>query len=230
MRADKMSRWQRLGEQIYPDNERRPGLIPLPDRHEMSPEQQKVYDDVVNGPRGTLIGPLRAVIHSPELADRWQRFGEYVRYRTVIPHLLKELAILVCARRWNSELEWAIHGKIALEAGLPRSVLDDIANCRPVAFDDPAAVEVYNFAREMQIYGKVSDALYDAALARWGERGIVELTALVGYYSMVAMMLNTHQVPVPSDGSFPLLGETPATGLTDLPAATGPSDGTADEG
>jgi 4-carboxymuconolactone decarboxylase len=201
---------------------RRSGLIPLPGRHEMSPEQQKVYDDVVNGPRGSLIGPLRAVIHSPELADRWQRFGEYVRYRTVIPEMLKELAILVCARRWNSELEWAIHGKIALEAGLPPSVLDDIAHCRPVTFDDDSAADIYNFAREMQMFGNVSGPLYDAVREKWGERGIVELTAIVGYYCMVAMMLNTHQVPVPNDPTLPLLAKFASGALSDLPEASGP--------
>lgn len=182
----------------------RAGRISLPGREEMSPEQQKVYDDVINGPRGTVVGPLRAVIHSPELADRWQRLGEFVRFRTVLPEMLKELAIIVCSRRWNSELEWAIHARIARTAGLPAAVIEAIRQRREPRFEDESSAEVYEFTRELQMFGAVGDALYQAVKERWGERGIVELTAVVGYYTMVAMMLNAHHVPLP-EGMAPAL-------------------------
>lgn len=193
--------------------------VSLPEPHDLSPAQKRVYEDVVNGPRGTIVGPLRAVIHSPELADRWQRFGEFVRYRTIVPHLHKELAILLCARRWNSELEWAIHGRVAMDAGLDMSVLDDIRDGNVPHLDDPAAADVYDFTRELQIHGNVSERTYRAVKKRWGEQGVVELTAVIGYYTMVAMMLNTHQVPLPAGEAMPkFAGPVKWNGLTDIPA------------
>ena len=90
--------------------------IAFPTPETMSPEQRRVYDTVVSGPRGVVVGPLRAALHSPELADCWQQLGAFLRYRTCLPPRLNELAILVTARRWNSELEWVVHAEAALKA------------------------------------------------------------------------------------------------------------------
>lgn len=196
----------------------REGRIPLPERGQMSREQQKVYDDVVQGPRGTMVGPLRAVIHSPELADRWQRLGEFVRYRTVLPEDLKELAIVVSAKRWNSEVEWGVHARVAREAGVAEHVIDAIRDGNEPRLDESAA-EIYEYARQLQTFGEIEDETYRAVRRRWGDQGIVELTAVIGYYTMVAMMLNAHRVPLPegmtpafSDGNAALqeLGELAA--------------------
>lgn len=181
--------------------------ISLPERDDLTVEQQKIYDDMLNGPRGVVVGPIRAVIHSPELADRWQKLGEYVRYRTVIPEMLKELAIVVSARRWNSELEWSVHTKIAREAGLSQTVIDAIHAGRAPEFSDPTAAEIYEYARELQMSGHVSDDAYLAIKNRWGEKGVVELTAVIGYYTMVAMTLNAHHVPVPEGTPSTLVPE-----------------------
>lgn len=178
--------------------------IPLPDPATMSPDQRAVYDTVVSGPRGAVIGPLRAALHSPELADRWQKLGEFLRYRTCLPKRLNELAILVTARRWNAELEWVVHAEAALTAGLAPAVVDAIRDGRPPGFSDPDEAEVYAFVREIQLSGRVGDAAYQAVRERWSERGVVELTALVGYYTMVAMTLNAHRIPLP-DGMAPAL-------------------------
>lgn len=194
--------------------------IPLPDPETMSPEQRAVYDTVVRGPRGAVIGPLRAALHSPELADRWQKLGEFLRYRTSLPPRLGELAILVTGRRWNAELEWVVHAAAAAKAGLSPRVIDAIRDGIAPDFSDPDEAEVYAFARELQLSGRVSDPVYDAVRTRWKERGVVELTALVGYYTMVAMTLNAHRIPLP-DGMAPELypdGE-PAAVLSAVPAA-----------
>jgi 4-carboxymuconolactone decarboxylase len=183
----------------------RDGRISLPDREQMSREQQKVYDDVVKGPRGMMVGPLRAVIHSPELADRWQRLGEFVRYRTVLPEDLKELAIIVSARRWNSEVEWGVHARVAKEAGVAEHVIDAIRDGNEPRLDANAA-EIYEYTRQLQTFGEVEDETYRAVRRRWGEQGIVELTAIIGYYTMVAMMLNAHRVPLP-DGMTPAFSD-----------------------
>lgn len=173
--------------------------ISLPGPEDMTPEQRSVYDKVVNGPRGTMVGPLRAVIHSPDLANRWQLLGEFCRYRTSLPEPLTELAILVTARHWNSELEWTIHRGIAERAGLDPDIIDTIRACKTPTFADVAQSEVYAFAHELQTTGRVSDDNYAPIMARWGECGVVELTAVIGYYTMVAMMLNTHHVPLPEN-------------------------------
>ena len=193
--------------------------IPLPDPDSMTAEQRAVYDTVVGGPRGAVIGPLRAALHSPELADRWQRLGEILRYRLTLPKRLGELAILVTARRWNAELEWVVHAEAALAAGVAPAIVEAILDGRPPRFSDPDEAEVYVFVRELQLSGRVGDPVYDAVRTRWGERGVVELTALTGYYTMVAMTLNAHRIPLP-DGMAAALypdGEPVVASLSGIP-------------
>ena len=170
----------------------------------MTPDQRRVYEAIVGGPRGTLIGPLRAAIHSPELADRWQRLGEFLRYRTSLPPRLNELAILVTARRWNSQIEWYVHAAAARKAGLPGTVIEAIQYGRVPEFENPDETAVYEYVRELHEFGQVSDQAYQNVRAKWDAIGVVELTALVGYYTMVAMTLNAHEIPLP-DGAEPPL-------------------------
>jgi 4-carboxymuconolactone decarboxylase len=189
--------------------------IPLPAVAEMTPEQRRIYDKVVTGPRGRMIGPLRAAIQSPELAGLWSDLGEFLRFRTCLPPRLNELAIITAGRRWAAEIEWWVHARTAIEVGLPRSVVEHIRALTPPVFDEPADYEVYEFSRELQTTGQVSDATHAAVMRRWGARGVVELTAVIGYYTMVAMTLNAHRLPVP-EAHEPL----PETGsLVDLPGA-----------
>jgi 4-carboxymuconolactone decarboxylase len=171
----------------------------------MTAEQRKVYDSIVKGPRGTLVGPLRAALHRPELADKWQQFGELLRYRTSLPPDISEIAILVTARRWLSQVEWHMHALAAAKAGIADDVIAEIkAQRRPKA--DAKSLAVYDYAVELTANGHVKQATYDAVLKDFGALGIVELTALIGYYSMVAMTLNAHQIPLP-DGVAPPLPE-----------------------
>ena len=104
--------------------------LPLPSVDEMTPEQREVHDEVVSGVRGRLVGPLRAVIHSPDLARRWSRLGEYLRFSTCLPKKLNELAIIVTGRRWNSQLEFLIHAEAAEAAGLDPSCIEAIRLAR----------------------------------------------------------------------------------------------------
>jgi 4-carboxymuconolactone decarboxylase len=169
----------------------------------MTPEQRRVYDTVVSGPRGELRGPLRAALHRPELADKWQQLGELLRYRTSLPAQLSELAILVTARHCNCELEWHIHEDMALKAGLPRAVIEDIRAVKRPAGADADMLAVFDFADELNRTNTVSAARYQRVLERWKEVGVVELTALVGYYTMVAMTLNAHEIPLPEGAARP---------------------------
>lgn len=177
--------------------------IPLPAPEEMNAEQRRVYEAIVGGPRGRLVGPLRAALHRPELADKWQQFGELLRYRTALPPILSELAILVTARHTRSNLEWHIHEQMALKAELPASIIADIfAQRRPAdASDDMLAI--YDYAFELNENNTVSDETHQRVTKRFGVVAVVELTALVGYYTMVAMTLNAHQIPLP-EGATPV--------------------------
>ena len=164
----------------------------------MSPEQRKVYDAVASGPRGTVQGPLLAALHRPELADKWQQLGEILRYRTSLPARLSEIAILVTAQCWRCQLEWHLHAGFALKAGVPQAVIDDIqAGRRPITADADA-LAIYDYATELQNRRVVSEETYRRALGRWDVVGVVELTALIGYYTMVAMTLNAHEFPLPA--------------------------------
>lgn len=204
-----------LSEKITPTSSDR---ISFPEPSTMNAAQKEVYDQIVSGPRKTLVGPLRAALHNPVLADRWQRLGQVLRFETSIPIHLNELAILVTARRWNSNLEWAIHYGDAERAGLNMSIADAIRDCSLPDFGtDNDARDVYEFTRQLVQFGDVDDEVYSAMMTRWGEVGVVELVAVIGYYSMVAMTLNVHRVPLPAGITDTLPGTR--SELSEMPTA-----------
>jgi 4-carboxymuconolactone decarboxylase len=178
--------------------------IPFPTPDTMSEAQKQVYERIVSGPRGRLVGPLRAALHNPELAERWQAFGALLRYGTSLPPRVSELAIVVTARRWNSQIEWHIHAQAAADAGIAPAVLEAIRARRAPAFETSDDEIVYEYARQLQETGQVAPVLYARAVERWGVAGVVELTAVIGYYTMVSMTLNAHEIPMPDDAPAPL--------------------------
>ncbi|UAN00773.1 carboxymuconolactone decarboxylase family protein [Achromobacter mucicolens] len=178
--------------------------IPLPTPDTMTDDQKRVYEKIVSGPRGRLVGPLRAALHSPELAERWQALGALLRFGTSLAPRVSELAIVVTARRWNSQIEWHIHAQAARAAGISDAVLDAIQARETPVFDNADDAVVYEFARQIQETGQVDPDLYAQAVARWGAVGVVELTAVIGYYTMVSMTLNAHEIPMPDDAPPPL--------------------------
>lgn len=190
--------------------------LPLPAPDEMNEVQRDLYDRILASPTRGMNGPQRANIHSPELAEAWWRLGDTLRSRTVLPQKLTELAIIVVGRRWNSQVEFHVHGAAAVKAGLDPAIVEAIRVAAPPPIRDGAEREVYEFARQIQVAGEPEDAAYAAILARWGERGVVELTALIGFYSMVSVALNAHRIPLPA-GAPPALAE--AEGFTSLPTA-----------
>ncbi len=192
--------------------------IDLPGPEQMTPAQREVHDRVVSGPRGRMVGPLRAVIHSPDLARRWSDLGEFLRYSTCLPPKLNELAIIVTGRRWNSQIEFHVHAEAARAAGLDPAVIEAIRLGKPPAFTVPEECEVYEFARQLHATGTVPEPQYRAVEQRWGARGVVELTAVLGYYTMVSMTLNVHEIPL-MDGVEPPLQPISGAGLTTLPPA-----------
>jgi 4-carboxymuconolactone decarboxylase len=192
--------------------------IPLVSAENLTPEQRIVYDRIVSGPRKAMVGPLPAALHNPELAEHWQQLGALLRYKTSLTQRLKEIAILVTARRWNAELEWQIHEDAARSAGVPIELIEAIRTASPATFSADADRTVYEFVRELQETGRVSEDTYRDAHVRFGTAGVVELTALVGYYTMVAMTLNAHEITLPAATAaceLPSLGDR----LSVLPAA-----------
>ncbi|UUZ65682.1 carboxymuconolactone decarboxylase family protein [Polaromonas sp. P1-6] len=169
--------------------------FPAPDT--MTPEQRQVYDKVVSGPRGKIEGPLRAALHNAELADCWQALGALLRYKTTLPPRLSEIAILVTGRACQSPFEWYAHRRESEKIGIEPDILEALLAQTEPPFKSPDDALVYRYALELNRHNSVSDTTYADTLARFGERTVVELTALVGYYTMVAMTLNAHEIPLP---------------------------------
>ena len=180
--------------------ERLPPLAP----ERMTPRQREVAEAIAGGPRGGLRGPFQAWLRSPEVADRFQRVGEYVRFNSSIPPALNELAILVTAREWTAQFEWYAHNALAMKAGLPPAIAEAVARGeRPAGMDADQRV-VYDFSTELHRDKSVSDAAYAAVVERFGEQGAVDLIAACGYYVAVAMTLNVSRVPLPEGVAPPL--------------------------
>jgi 4-carboxymuconolactone decarboxylase len=193
--------------------------IPLPaTRDELTEDAQRdVWDKVVSGPRGRVVGPLRAAIHNAELARNWSALGESLRFGTSLGKRLSELAIIVTGRRWSAQVEWFVHARVAAEAGLEPDIIEAIRIGQPPRFAQPDDALVYEYTRLLLQDGNVPADLHARATARFGVKGVVELTALVGYYSMVSMTLNAHDVPLPEDAPPPV--PAPPQGLFTLPPA-----------
>ena len=171
----------------------------------MTAEQKKVADAIQTGPRGAgLRGPFNALLRSPELCDLVQRVGAYVRFGSSIPRRLNELAIIMAGRKWTAQYEFYAHRKLAIEAGLKPAICDAVATgARPSGMQADEA-EVYDFCSELLGTGRVSDASYQRIIDRFGERGVMDLVGAVGYYSVVSMVLNVADVPLPAGETPPL--------------------------
>lgn len=170
---------------------------------EPSEEQRAIHQAILNGPRGKLVGPLRAVLRVPALAGPWQEIGAHLRYNTALSQRQSELVIITVARHWNSELEWQIHASEAERAGVAGAVIAAIRDGRAPPLDDPVEADLYRFAFDILRTGDVGDELHASLTAALGEPAMVELVALIGYYTMVALMLNAQGI-LPPDGSRPL--------------------------
>ena len=171
---------------------------------ELTPEQLKVYRDVAGGPRGGVRGPFNALLRSPELADRAQKLGEYLRFGSSLPAPINELAILITARHWSAQYEWHAHSQLAAKAGVEAATIAAIAQGkRPLGMKEDEAA-VYTFCTELHEEKSVSDATYKAVLDRFGERGVVDLLGVSGYYTLVSMILNVDKQPLPAGTPLPL--------------------------
>ena len=162
-------------------------------KEELGPEGQKVFDAIAQS-RGVVGGPWLALLHSPELALRTMHLGSYVRFESTLDHRLIEFTALVAARELDCKHEWAAHVNHAQKAGVALETIRLVHQKRGVETFSSEDAQIVSFVREMIHNHRVSEPTFQAIYNRFGERGMVELTATVGYYAMVACTLNTFDV------------------------------------
>lgn len=178
--------------------------MPPLDPNTMNEAQRKAADALAAGPRGGVRGPFIALLRSPELMDRLQRVGAYLRYDSALKRKLNEFATLIVSRHWTQQFEWSIHVPLALEAGLSRESVQALAEGRrPAAMTDDEAL-VFDFSDELLRTHGVSDATYARAIAALGEHGVIDLVALLGYFTTVSMVMNIAHTPAQQNGTAPL--------------------------
>lgn len=177
--------------------------LPGFDSSAATPQQRAVLEAILTGPRGNLDGPFLGWIHSPELAAHAQELGAFCRYRTGLPLKLSELAILVTAVQWRSQAEWHIHCPIAVEAGLDPVLAEQLRSGAVPAFVDADELLVWRFATELYDRRRVSDATYAAMVARFGLEVVVNCSALLGYYALVAITLNVFNMRADGQHALP---------------------------
>ncbi len=171
---------------------------------EMTPVQREVAAEISAGPRGEVRGPFLALIHNAGLARAVQQLGEQLRWKSKLPPQLLELAVLVTARRWTCQFEWFMHEKLARKAGVAPAIIEAIAQAKmPVSMNKEESL-VHAFCLQAHTTGQVDDATFAAAKQLFGLDGVLELLALNGYYSMMAMVLNSSGIPLPEGEKPPL--------------------------
>jgi 4-carboxymuconolactone decarboxylase len=170
----------------------------------MTPEQKQLADSILAGPRTSLDGPFNVLLRSPEMGDLAQKFGAYARYHSSLPPRLNEFVILITARQWTAQFEWQAHRKYAVTAGLSPAIIEALAAGKRPASMQPDEEVVYNFCTEVLTTKHAGDHNFQAAKEKFGERGVVDMLGVMGYYQFVSMLLNVDGYPLP-DGAQPEL-------------------------
>ncbi len=177
--------------------------IAEPVRDALDDAQGQAYDAIVGGTRGSMAALFWPWLSSPELCNRAQALGEFVRYETSLLPRLSELAILVTAHFWQSNFEWVSHEPIAREAGLASDIIEAVKSGSTPTFANSDEETVYRLSRELHETHAVTDATFRDAVEHFGEAGTAELVCLLGYYTMAAMTLSAFRVPLPDRANAP---------------------------
>ena len=161
---------------------------------ELTPAQKSAWDEVVAGPRKKMHGPFFAWLHSHELLSRGQALGLYARFQSGLPQRLSELCILITSAHWKAAGEWVDHAPIARELGVDADALEALRTGKPAKFkkDDEAAV--YALAQELLKTHEVSDTTYKRANDVLGQKGVLDIVAVLGYYGLIAMTLKAFKM------------------------------------
>ena len=178
--------------------DRMPAISPA----EMSPAQTAAMDEIAAGPRGRIGGPFIPLMRSPELMNRLQKVGEYLRFQNAMGLRNSEFAVLVVARHWGQPIEWAIHRPIAEREGVLPATCDAIAEGRRPDAMTADETLIYDALEELRNNRSLSDLTYERARQRFGEHGVIDLVAHYGYYSLLAMTMNVARTALPEGASL----------------------------
>jgi 4-carboxymuconolactone decarboxylase len=166
---------------------------------EMSARQKHLAAEI-GGPRGGVVrGPFAIWLRNPDLADKANQLGNFLREGTTVPRRLSELAILVTARHWSAQYEWFAHEHQAIEQGVSKEVVEAIRARKRPSFAKPDEKAVYDICHDLYEAKKVSEATYKAAVDTLGQQMVIELMTIASFYAMIAMFLVTFEAPVPGD-------------------------------
>ena len=182
-------------------------LPPIPESQQTE-AQKKAIAEFTAARKTGISGPFVALLRSPEVMNRARAMGDYLRFNSVLPPRLSEFAILITARYWTQNYEWDAHNQLALQGGLSADIIKAIADGRrpdKMAADEEA---LYTFCDELHRNQSISDATYARAVSTFGEQGVIDIVGISGYYTLLAMVLNTARTPVPA-GHTPALAPFP---------------------
>jgi 4-carboxymuconolactone decarboxylase len=163
-------------------------------------EQKKAAEEFLAARKVPVFGPFEPMMHSPEVMSIARSTGDYLRYHSAIGNTLSELVILVTAREWSQDYEWFVHQPIALKAGISKDIADAIADGRRPAKMSADEEIVYDFTIELQKNKRVSDTTFSAAEQRFGKKAVVDMVGISGYYTSLAMQLNTARYQFSGEG------------------------------
>jgi 4-carboxymuconolactone decarboxylase len=178
-------------QNCMPGQERMPSMK----MEDMNAEQKAAAQELISGPRGAVFGPFIPLMRSPELMNRLQKVGEYLRYQSALEPRLNEFVMLIVSRHWTQQFEWCMHYPLAIKAGIKPEILDALADGRRpngMAEDEETA---YDLCDELFRTHGVSDATYERAIKKFGERGVVDMIGLAGYFTTVSMIMNVARTP-----------------------------------
>ncbi|MDO8670753.1 MAG: carboxymuconolactone decarboxylase family protein [Dehalococcoidia bacterium] len=161
------------------------------------PADKRHIFDAIGESRGTVGFPFSLLLNSPEVAGRIAHLGTYLRFESTLPPIDREIAILIAARESDCEFEWAFHSRLALQTGVAQETIDVIAQRGDLDQLTETEAQLLAYGRELLRNHRVTNDTFEAARAKFGNQGVTELTAILGYYSMLACALNAFEAEAP---------------------------------
>jgi 4-carboxymuconolactone decarboxylase len=179
--------------------------MPPLDAGEMTAAQRKAAEEMTSGPRKGVKGPFVPLLRSPELMDRLQKVGEYLRFQSSLQQRISECIMLIVSREWTQHFEWFVHVPLGRNAGIADDTIAALAEGRlPPGMPEDEQV-AYEFCTELLRTRGVSETTYRRAIAQFGENGVIDMIGVAGYFTTVSMVMNVAHSPPPEDKSVSAL-------------------------